>query len=71
MSRLLAAAIQDAIDDLSSADQTLYYLCITEGFSYQKAADALGVTHAVVRNRLARVRRALQLNLATRNEGLS
>jgi RNA polymerase sigma factor (sigma-70 family) len=71
MSGMLAAAIEDAIEDLSSTDQTLYYLCISEGFSYQKAADVLGVTHGVVRNRLARVRRALQLNLATRKEGLS
>ena len=71
MRRMLAAAIEDAVDDLSSTDQTLYYLCISEGLSYQKAADALGVTHGVVRNRLARVRRALQTTLATQKEGLS
>lgn len=71
MRRMLAAAIEAAVDDLSSTDQTLYYLCISEGLSYQKAADALGVTHGVVRNRLARVRRALQTTLATQKEGLS
>jgi RNA polymerase sigma factor (sigma-70 family) len=71
MSGMLAAAIEDAVGDLSLTDQTLYYLCISEDFSYQKAADALGVTHGVVRNRLARLRRALQINLAAQREGLS
>ena len=71
MSQMLAAAIEDAVDELSTTDQTLYFLCISEGLSYQKAADALGVTHSVVRNRLARVRRALQTTLATQKEGLS
>jgi RNA polymerase sigma factor (sigma-70 family) len=71
MGQLLAAAIEDAVDELSSTDQTLYHLCISEGVSYQKAADALGVTHGAVRNRLTRVRRTLQTTLAIQKEGMS
>jgi RNA polymerase sigma factor (sigma-70 family) len=70
MARQLAGAISESIDDLSETDQTLYYLCISEGLSYQKAADLLGVTHGVVRNRLSVVRRTLRLKLSTRQEGL-
>ena len=71
LSRQLEVAISDAIDDLSPADQTLYYLCIAEGLSYQKAADSLGTSHSVVRNRLSRLRRTLRLKLVTQQEGLS
>lgn len=71
MAQLLETAIIEAIDNLSETDQTLYHLCISEGLSYQKAADLLGVTHGVVRNRLSAVRRTLRLKLATQQEGLS
>lgn len=68
--RLLLEAIQTAVDALSTADQTLYYLCIDEGLSYAKAAAALGTTHGAVRNRLSRLRSQLQLSLAAQKEGL-
>ncbi|SDT05538.1 RNA polymerase sigma factor [Microterricola viridarii] len=71
LARMLGAAIAEAIDELSEADQTLYHLCISEGLSYQKAADAMGVSHGVVRNRLSAVRRTLRLRLLTQHEGLS
>jgi RNA polymerase sigma factor (sigma-70 family) len=70
IARQLENAIAESIDDLTETDQTLYHLCISEGLSYQKAADLLGVTHGVVRNRLSAVRRTLRLKLATRQEGL-
>jgi RNA polymerase sigma factor (sigma-70 family) len=69
--RMLLAAIDDAVDDLSMTDQTLYHLCITEGLSYQQAATTLGTTHGAVRNRLARLRRSLQIALTPQREGLS
>jgi RNA polymerase sigma factor (sigma-70 family) len=69
IARQLEAAINESINDLSETDQMLYYLCISEGISYQKAADLLGVTHGVVRNRLSAVRRTLRLKLVTRHEG--
>lgn len=69
--RMLVAAIDDAVDDLSTIDQTLYHLCITEGLTYQQAASALGTTHGAVRNRLARLRRTLQITLTPQKEGLS
>lgn len=71
MAQLLEVAINEAVDDLSDTDQTLYHLCISEGLSYQKAADLLGVTHGVVRNRISSVRRALRIKLAAQQEGLS
>lgn len=71
MVRMLGAAIDDAVDSLSMTDQTLYHLCITEGLSYQQAATALGTTHGAVRNRLARLRRSLQIALTPQREGLS
>ena len=71
MGQLLAVAIEDAVDGLSVNDQTLYYLCVSEGLSHQSAADALGVTHGVLRNKFARVRRTLQATLAAHREGPS
>jgi RNA polymerase sigma-70 factor (ECF subfamily) len=71
IAQLLGDAINEAIDDLSDTDQTLYHLCISQGLSYQKAADLLGVTHGVIRNRLSALRRTLRLKLATQQEGLS
>jgi RNA polymerase sigma factor (sigma-70 family) len=71
MGQLLAVAVEDAVDGLSVTDQTLYYLCVSEGLSYQSAADALGVTHGVLRNKFARVRRTLQATLAAQREGPS
>jgi RNA polymerase sigma factor (sigma-70 family) len=71
MAHLLEAAISDAIDELSETDQALYHLCLSDGLSYQKAADQLGVSHGAVRNRLSAVRRILRLKLAPQQEGLS
>ncbi|GAA3868193.1 sigma-70 family RNA polymerase sigma factor [Leifsonia kafniensis] len=71
IAQLLGDAINEAIDELSDTDQTLYHLCISQGLSYQKSADLLGVTHGVVRNRLSALRRTLRLKLATQQEGLS
>lgn len=52
----LAARIAAAVGTLSELDREVFRLCASEGYAYQAAADELGVTHAVVRNRLSRVR---------------
>ncbi|HYI50033.1 MAG TPA: sigma-70 family RNA polymerase sigma factor [Microbacterium sp.] len=45
---------------LSPLDQEIFRLCATEGYAYQAAAEQLGVTHGVVRNRLSRIRTRLR-----------
>lgn len=41
---------------LSPLDQDIFRLCAAQGRTYQEAAEQLGVTHGVVRNRLSRIR---------------
>jgi RNA polymerase sigma factor (sigma-70 family) len=53
---LTVAAILDEVSGLSELDREIFRLCAAEGFGYQAAADELGVTHGVVRNRLSRIR---------------
>lgn len=56
----LAARIADEVGTLSELDREIFRLCATEGYAYQTAAEELGVSHAVVRNRLSRVRTQLR-----------
>lgn len=56
----LAARIADEVGTLSDLDREIFRLCATEGYAYQTAAEELGVSHAVVRNRLSRVRTQLR-----------
>ena len=69
--RQLENAIVDAVDELSPVDQTLYYLCIEEGLSYQQAANSLGTTRGAVRNRLSRLKHTLRVKLIAQQEGMS
>ncbi|WP_199182603.1 RNA polymerase sigma factor [Cryobacterium sp. N19] len=69
--RMLLDAIDHAVGQLTETDQTLYYLCIDEGLSYEQAARALGTSHGAVRNRLARVRITLRNKLSAQKEALS
>lgn len=48
---------------LSELDQNIFRLCAVSGYGYQAAATALGVSHAVVRNRLSRVRTRLRTSV--------
>lgn len=52
----LADRIAKEIGTLSALDQDIFRLCASEGYAYEAAAAELGVSHAVVRNRLSRVR---------------
>ncbi|MGM7665987.1 RNA polymerase sigma factor [Microbacterium sp. A93] len=56
----LADRIAEEIGTLSELDQEIFRLCATEGYAYQAAAEELAVSHAVVRNRLSRVRTQLR-----------
>ncbi|MFY9714215.1 MAG: RNA polymerase sigma factor [Microbacterium sp.] len=56
----LAARIAAEVGMLSELDQEIFRLCAAEGYAYQAAAEELGVSHAVVRNRLSRVRTQLR-----------
>ncbi|MGF6821293.1 RNA polymerase sigma factor (sigma-70 family) [Microbacterium sp. ZKA21] len=56
----LAERIAAEIGTMSDLDREIFRLCATEGYAYQAAADELGVSHAVVRNRLSRVRTQLR-----------
>lgn len=56
----LAARIAAEVGSLSELDREIFRLCAAEGYAYQAAAEELGVTHAVVRNRLSRVRTQLR-----------
>lgn len=57
----LAARIADAVGTLGELDREILRLCAAEGYAYQAAATRLGVSHAVVRNRLSRVRTRLRV----------
>lgn len=56
----LAARIAEEVGTLNDLDREIFRLCASEGYAYQAAAEALGVSHAVVRNRLSRVRTQLR-----------
>lgn len=60
ISSALAERIVDEIGQLDELDRRIFLLCAVEGFAYQAAADELEVSHAVVRNRLSRVRTRLR-----------
>lgn len=56
----LAERIAAEIGTLSEIDREIFRLCAAEGYAYQAAAEELGISHAVVRNRLSRVRTRLR-----------
>jgi RNA polymerase sigma-70 factor (ECF subfamily) len=58
-SRMVERILQE-VGTLSALDQQIFRLCAAEGYAYQAAADELGVSHGVVRNRLSRIRTHLR-----------
>ncbi|WP_424935558.1 MULTISPECIES: RNA polymerase sigma factor [Bacteria] len=56
----LAARIMRELSEMSILDREIFRLCAAEGYAYDAAAEELGVTHGVVRNRLSRVRTRLR-----------
>ena len=60
----LAERIIAEVGTLSPLDQQIFRLCAEEGYAYGVAAEALGVSHGVVRNRLSRIRTRLRGTIA-------
>ncbi|MGB4136782.1 MAG: sigma-70 family RNA polymerase sigma factor [Microbacterium sp.] len=60
ISARLAERIAEEVDGLSELDRRIFRLCAVDGYAYAAAAEELGISHAVVRNRLSRVRTRLR-----------
>lgn len=55
-----AMEVRTQVRALSPVDQEVYRLCVEDHLSYKQAASRLRLSHASVRNRLARVRASLR-----------
>ena len=62
------AEIDKAVAALTPNDRRLYELCVEGDRTYEQAARELGVSHAVVRNRLHRLRARLRADLRSMRE---
>ncbi len=62
------AEIDKAVAALAENDRRLYELCVEGDRTYEQAARELGVSHAVVRNRLHRLRARLRADLRSMRE---
>ena len=62
------AEIDKAVAALGENDRRLYELCVEGDRTYEQAARELGVSHAVVRNRLHRLRTRLRADLRSMRE---
>jgi RNA polymerase sigma factor (sigma-70 family) len=65
---LVRAEIDKATGALTATDRRLYELCVEGDHTYATAARELGVSHAVVRNRLSRLRTRLRADLRSMRE---
>jgi RNA polymerase sigma-70 factor (ECF subfamily) len=65
---MIRAEIDKAVAALSTIDRRLYDLCVADDYTYEAAAHELGVSHAVVRNRLSRLRTRLRADLRSMRE---
>ena len=65
---LVRAEIDKAVAALTPTDRRLYELCVDGDLTYEQAARDLGVSHAVVRNRLHRLRTRLRADLRSMRE---
>ncbi len=62
------AEVDKAVAALAPNDRRLYELCVEGDHTYEQAAGELGVSHAVVRNRLHRLRSRLRADLRSMRE---
>ena len=62
------AEIDKAVAALAENDRRLYELCVEGDRTYEQAARELGVSHAIVRNRLHRLRTRLRADLRSMRE---
>lgn len=61
---IVMAALTRAVASLSKADRQIYALCVDGEMTYADAAKQIGITHAAVRGRLARLRQTLRDEIA-------
>lgn len=64
LSQELKDALRVTLSGLADIDRDVLELCLMEGLTYKETAARLGVSHGAVRNRLARIRDGLRINLA-------
>ncbi|VXB69137.1 RNA polymerase sigma factor [Aeromicrobium sp. 9AM] len=64
----IRSEIDKAVATLSATDRRLYELCVVGDHTYELAARELGVSHAVVRNRISRLRTRLRADLRSMRE---
>ncbi|WP_217181935.1 RNA polymerase sigma factor [Streptomyces sp. AC495_CC817] len=55
--------VRQAIERLGGMDQRIIHLCLVEGYSYDEAADHLGVSTTALAKRLQRARASIRLAL--------
>lgn len=63
MDAVLVERVIAEVGNLSTLDQDIFRLCAAEGYAYRAAAEQLGVSHGVVRNRLSRIRTQLRRSI--------
>ena len=61
--RQLAQRLEEIIADLGPLEQSIVHLCLVDRLTYEQAALKLDISHATVRNRLARSRTQLRHEL--------
>ena len=64
-----AIAVRKAVAQLGDDQRAVVGLVLVEGFSYQEAAEVLGIPVGTLTSRLARARETLQALLGGANEG--
>lgn len=64
----IRSEIDKAVAALSATDRRLYDMCVAGDHTYELAARELGVSHAVVRNRISRLRTRLRADLRSMRE---
>lgn len=65
-----AIAVRKAVSQLGDDQRAVVGLVLVEGFSYQEAAEVLGIPVGTLTSRLARARETLQALLGGANEGV-
>lgn len=55
--------VRQAVERLGGMDQRIVHLCLVEGYSYDEAADHLGVSTTALAKRLQRARASIRLAL--------
>jgi RNA polymerase sigma factor (sigma-70 family) len=60
----LIRSLDGEISKMSAIDREIFQLCLVDGFSYDQAAESLGITHSALRNRLSRLKLKLRTFLA-------